>query len=266
MDDVSSTSNRGIVRKTLTTKDQYIAQRVKGAYLASICQPKASFDLFYAAQSTDYTPDDINLLNKRLAWQRTNKSRGLKYVQLHQDSLQIVVFCDTSFANNRDFSSQIGYVVCLTDKTDIANLIHWTSIKRKRMIRSVLAFELYVMGHVFDIEAVIKATVEKILDTHVPLILCTDSKSLYGCLVRLGTINEKRFMIDIMNFRQYYERREITEVKWIDGDKNPADAMAKAKAAPALKVLIDSNRIDLKAAEWIERQGRRMRQVDANEL
>ena len=60
-------------------------------------------------------------------------------------------------------------------------------------------------------------------------------------------------MIDIMSLRQSYERREITEVRWIDGDKNPADAMTKAKAAPALKVLIDSNRIDLGAAEWVER-------------
>ena len=65
--ETSSTNNRGLVRKNLNTKNQYVAQRVKGAYLASICQSEASFDLFYATQSTEYTSDDISQLNKRLA-------------------------------------------------------------------------------------------------------------------------------------------------------------------------------------------------------
>ena len=69
------------------------------------------------------------------------------------------------------------------------------------------------MGHIFDIEAVIKTTVEKILGIHIPFILCTDSKSLYDCLMKFEITNEKRFMIDIMNFRQFYERREITEIR-----------------------------------------------------
>jgi hypothetical protein len=30
---------------------------------------------------------------------------------------------------------------------------------------------------------------------------------------------------------QSYERRMITEIKWIDGDSNPADAMTKEKHA-----------------------------------
>ena len=212
-DDISFINNRGIIRKNLTFKDQYIAQRVKGAYFASICQSEAFFDLSYAVQSTEYIPDDINQLNKRLVWQLINKSRGLKYVRLHQNFFHIVVFCDVFFVNNRDFSSQIDYVICLADKTGTANFIHWSSIKCKRIIRNVLTFELYVMNHVFDIETVIKTTVEKIFDIHISLILCIDSKSLYDCLLRLRTINEKKLMIDIMSFRQSYERRKITEVR-----------------------------------------------------
>jgi hypothetical protein len=45
----TSTSNRGITRTLLTLKDQYIAQRARGAYIASVCQPEASFDLSFAA-------------------------------------------------------------------------------------------------------------------------------------------------------------------------------------------------------------------------
>ena len=61
-----------------------------------------------------------------------------------------------------------------------------------------------------------------------PMMICTDSKSLYNCLVRLGSTVEKRLMIDIMCFRESYERKKITEIKWIDGDSNPADAMTKS--------------------------------------
>src|SRR5271156_2353543 len=39
-----------ITRALLTPKDQYIAQRARGAYIASVCQPEASFDLSFAAQ------------------------------------------------------------------------------------------------------------------------------------------------------------------------------------------------------------------------
>ena len=132
-------------------------------------------------------------------------------------------------------SSQIGYVICLDNATSKANIIHWSLIKCKRVIRNILAVELYEMTHGFDIRAIIKATLGKILESAVPLILCTGSKSLYDCLVKLGTTQEKRLMIDVMSLRQSYKRREITKVKWIHGYHNPADSMTKAKPTLALK-------------------------------
>jgi hypothetical protein len=101
--------------------------------------------------------------------------------------------------------------------------------------------------------ASIKATIEKIIQIDLPLVLCTDSRSLYDCLVKLGTTQEKRLMIDVMCLRQAYKRREITEVKWIDSDTNPADSMTKSKPSNALKLLIDTNKVDLVAQEWVER-------------
>jgi hypothetical protein len=46
-----------------------------------------------------------------------------------------------------------------------------------------------------------------------PIVVCTDSYLLYKCLVKLGTTEEKRLMIDIMALRQLYKRREITEIR-----------------------------------------------------
>ena len=109
------------------------------------------------------------------------------------------------------------------------------------------------MAHGFDIRASVKSTIDKVLGIDLPLILCTDSKSLYECLVKLGTTQEKRLIIDVMCLRQAYERREIAKVKWIKGDSNPADAMTKSKSTNALKRLIDTNTLQLEVEEWVER-------------
>ncbi|KAI1005289.1 hypothetical protein K3495_g2938 [Podosphaera aphanis] len=252
-DAVDIVSARGKTRRAVSTKDQYIAQRARGAYIASMCQPEAAYDLSSAAQITDPDASSIKALNKRLEWQIKNSSRGIKFVPLHNDSLRLVIFTDSSFSNNKDFSSQIGFVIVLADHTDKANLIHWSSIKCKRITRSVLASELYAMVHGFDIGAAIKASLDEILQIKIPLIICTDSKSLFDCLVKLGTTQERRLMVDLMCLRQSYERREIAQVEWINGDTNPADAMTKSKCNKALQNLIDTNLIQIKSQGWVER-------------
>ncbi|SLM35436.1 hypothetical protein PMAA_015440 [Lasallia pustulata] len=90
-------------------------------------------------------------------------------------------------------------------------------------------------------------------DINVPMVLCIDSKSLYDCLVKLGITQEKRLMVDLMCLRQSYERREITEIIWIKGPTNPADAMTKEKPCPALRRIIDSNKIEVDVDGWVER-------------
>ncbi len=59
-------SARDKIRVMLISKKQYIAQRARETYLASICQSEALFDLSRAAQSIKVISDDINALNKRL--------------------------------------------------------------------------------------------------------------------------------------------------------------------------------------------------------
>lgn len=120
-----TTSTKRVIQSNLTPKEQYIAQRARGAYVASICQLEAAYDLSRAAQSTDPTSEDIAALNKRLQWQLDNPGRGLKFARLDPSSLKIVVFTDSPFANNWDLSSQIGFVICLADSANTANIIHW---------------------------------------------------------------------------------------------------------------------------------------------
>ena len=58
------TSSRGKIRKAVTPKDQYIAQRARAAYIATMCQPEAAFDLSFAAQIVNPKEKDAKALNK----------------------------------------------------------------------------------------------------------------------------------------------------------------------------------------------------------
>ena len=248
------------------TQQEYLEQRARGAYIASICQPEASYDLSVAAQHKNPTDDDVRTLNKRLEWQMMNLDRGIKYIPLDLQRTKLFVFVDGSFANNKDFSSQIGYLIILANETFIesnefvvnGNLIHYSSTKSKRVTRSVLASEIYGMVGGVDMAIAINTTLHMIneqLDLpKVSIVVCTDSYSLYECLVKLGTTKEKRLMIDIMALRQSYERREITEIRWINGHDNPADAMTKSTPNKALEKFINENQLTVRVEGWVERK------------
>jgi hypothetical protein len=62
-------------------------------------------------------------------------------------------------------------------------------------------------------------------------------------MVRLGTTKEKRLMINIIAIRESYKRREISKIRWITGDSNPADTMTKATPNSCLQALVSTNEL-----------------------
>jgi len=98
-----------------------------------------------------------------------------------------MVFIDAFFANNANNTSQISFIIVIADNSGSINIVYWSSIKCKRVTYLVLASELYAMAYRFDHGAVLKSIIEKILQVELLLILYTDSKSLYKCLVKLGS-------------------------------------------------------------------------------
>jgi hypothetical protein len=61
------------------------------------------------------------------------------------------------------------------------------------------------MAYGFDMGTLVKSTIDRVLEMELLLVVCTDSKSLYECLVKLGTTREKRLIIDVIYLRQAYE-------------------------------------------------------------
>jgi hypothetical protein len=58
-------SSRDQIRKMMTSKDQYVAQRARNAYIITMTQSKVSFDLFLIAQITNSKEEDAKRLNRR---------------------------------------------------------------------------------------------------------------------------------------------------------------------------------------------------------
>ena len=47
----------------------------------------------------------------------------------------------------------------------------------------------------------------------IPTVIYTNSLLLYEYIVKLGTIREKRLIIDIIVIKQSYERRELSKIR-----------------------------------------------------
>jgi hypothetical protein len=109
------------------------------------------------------------------------------------------------------------------------------------------------MAYGVDIAVAIGTIVDKIIDRlRLPkalVVVCTDSLFLYECFVKLETTKEKRLMIDIMILRQIYERQKVFDIRWIDGNNNPADAITKAGSNRALEQFVTINKLILKIQE-----------------
>jgi hypothetical protein len=64
--DIAITNSKDKIKLALISKKQYVTQRARSAYITSICQSKASFDLFLAVQLIKVSSKNITTLNKRL--------------------------------------------------------------------------------------------------------------------------------------------------------------------------------------------------------
>lgn len=88
-----------------------------------------------------------------------------------------------------------------------------------------------------------RQTLSALYGRPIPLVIYTDSKSLYDGIVGAKATAEKRLLIDFTLLRQSYELREIAEVVWVPSSDNPADALTKASPSTALATLMRSNNL-----------------------
>jgi hypothetical protein len=84
------------------------------------------------------------------------------------------------------------------------------------------------------------------------VIIYIDLRLLYNYLVRLGTIDKKRLIINIMSLREVYKRKEIFKVWWIKGRDNLVNTYIKKILNRALERLIFINTLKIRVEVYIE--------------
>lgn len=232
---------------------EYISQRARGAYIASVCRPDLAFGFSVCAQVTKPLAQDAKRLNKTISQAKVDSELGLRFVAIDQATKRIAVFPDASFASNADLTCQLGFVITIADAKNNANIIHYSSFKSKRVTRSVIAADLYALAHAFDIGSTICQTITVLYGKPRPMTVYTDSKRLYDGILGANATAEKRLLIDLSLLRQAYELHEIVEVVWVPSSNNSADALTKASPSPALASLMRENKLNINANSWVER-------------
>lgn len=124
-------------------------------------------------------------------------------------------------------------------------------------MRSVLGGELYALTDAYDSTFLLRYDLAHIFTTWSPLVLLTDSMSLLNLLIHKTTISkDKRLMIDITDFRQAYDRRDITDIGWLRSGKNIAEAFTKPGSCLTLDAYLATAILELDVAQWMVRSPR----------
>ncbi len=77
-------------------------------------------------------------------------ARAIGFIKLDLETRHVRRYADASFANNADYTSQLGMVVVLSGSHANACPIHYASWKSRRVTRSVLATEVCALSACFD--------------------------------------------------------------------------------------------------------------------
>ena len=146
------------------TFGEFQSMRMKLAWLSNSRQ-NCLFEIAQLAQITDEmfkksAPTIIRRLHKATKYAVENRIR-LRIPTLEKSSIRVVGFSDSSFANNEDYSSQLGYIIMIVDQNNLAAPIYIRSYKSRRVNRSALSAEVIAFSDMFDISASLIAELSK---------------------------------------------------------------------------------------------------------
>ena len=173
---------------------------------------------------------------------------------MEEQSLHIRVYVDSSFANNDDLTSQLGFVILLADDENNVHFIDFGSKKSTRVVRSIMAGEMYAFVLGFDRAFIIKHDFQEMLGKSIPITMLTDSKQVFDSMTKSKPTTERRLMIDLHATKDSYDKFEITNVALIRTDQNLADSLTKDTTSRRLLHVMHSGKDNVTVSQWVERK------------
>jgi hypothetical protein len=108
--------------------------------------------------------------------------------------------------------------------------------------QSVLIAEVLALGATFNVASAIRSMYKEILKHDFPLVLHTDSLSLFTTAKKYHTTREKRLMVDIAMIREACASHEISDLVFVRSENNLADCLTNKKYCPHMEKLLNLKR------------------------
>ena len=153
-----------------------------------------------------------------------------------QPPIHLLSYCDASYGNLPDGSSQGGYIIFLADERGSVSPICWSSRKLRRVCRSTVAAETMAMLDAIDACIWLSHIISEVVDCDMGSIkVKTDDMSLYESVHSTTANEEKHLRVEIASIRESIRNKEV-EVEWVDNKIQLADVLTK-QGADSTKLL-----------------------------
>jgi hypothetical protein len=109
------------------------------------------------------------------------------------------------------------------------------------------------LADAFDMAYSLKHDIETIIKQNVPIVILTDSQSLFDVISKATTTAEKRLMIDLCVVKRAYERAEVDTIGFVRSEYNPADVLTKITRCAILERILSTANLLYPVVQWIEK-------------
>jgi hypothetical protein len=137
-------------------------------------------------------------------------------------------------------------IIVLTDSLSLFDVITkaTTTSEKWLMIDLTAAKEAY---------KTIRHDLQNITGLQIPIIILTDSLSLFDVITKAKTTFEKRLLIDLTAAKEAYKKREIYTIGFVRTEDNPANVFTKITRWKILDDILQKSLLDHPVEQWITR-------------
>lgn len=164
----------------------------------------------YQITEEKFSLNHVKCLNKTIIKLKRTSSTTLKYKMLDIDSIHLRVYTGASFASTEDNSSHVGYIILLTDNYDACHVLAYSSNNSKRVVRSILAGEIFLFKTAFDHAFVLHHDIGRIIGKSIRIAMFTDSEQLFNLITIASNATDKRLIVEITAAKEAHNRYETS--------------------------------------------------------
>lgn len=184
----------------------------------------------------------IKRLNRAVRYE-VNHRVPMAIPKLNKDSVRVVGFSDTSFANNCDLSTQLGYIIFLADVYSYSAPMIFKSYMKRRITQSATAGEVIAFADMGDAAVTLTKEVERLLHRRVAIQLMINSKFLFDVISKGSRTSGKRLMLDIAAAHEQFRVMDVSDIGLVRSADNLGDGLTKSMQQAILRDVIGSGKL-----------------------